>query len=82
MPDLDDIDDQFSIFDRIHNAINALTDPVALLRRQFLASGRTRIISQAADEGHDPLTRFFLGNSLYFAEGGLFYANAIFCHCS
>jgi len=45
MPDLDHLDDDGRVVDRIDNAIHALPDSIQVAARQFLAAGRLRVVT-------------------------------------
>ena len=49
MPDLDHLDDDSRVVDRIHNAIHALPDSIEFTACQFLAARRPRIVAQYLD---------------------------------
>jgi hypothetical protein len=45
MPDLDHLDDDGRVVDRIDNAIHALPDSAQVAAWQFLAAGRPRVFT-------------------------------------
>ena len=62
--EFDDVYDEPIIFNSVHDAIWALTDPIAVLSGEFLTSYRAGVISELLDPLYDALTIFLSGNYL------------------
>lgn len=69
MADFDHAYDELVIFNSVHDAILALTDPIAILTGELLTSQRTRIVAELLDPPYDSLAVFLLGNGLNFLHG-------------
>lgn len=79
MTDFDRDDDQASVFDPIDNPVVALSNAVLFLPREFLASGRARIIGQILGLSKYSLGVFLWNRFKAFIKR-LGVKNAIFCH--
>jgi hypothetical protein len=71
MPDLHHLDDPLFVIDGADDPVVSLTNPVAIMPREFLAAGRPRVVSQAADSLRDTAevtlrdrSEFVLGRAL------------------
>ena len=78
---LHDIDHERIIFNRVHDPVGSLSDAVAILTRELLASGRTRITRQRSDTGYHTLAVPFLGDRLDLSYRRWLDENPISCHC-
>ncbi len=69
MADLYDIDDEFVVFDCVHDSKLALSDSIAVMSRKFLASRGTGLIAEPLDPSYDALAIFFSWDGLDLLHG-------------
>ena len=72
---------QYPIFDRIRNAVIALTNAIQFLASQLLASRRTGIFSESVNS-FCKLTPELVRQTLEFIRGGRLDLDAIACHAA
>jgi hypothetical protein len=82
MTDLDHIDDQVLVFNRVNYSIYALTYSIPIYSRKFFAPSWSRILCQGLDPGDDTPSLFNLSNSLNFTYRRRLNLNLISCHYS
>ncbi len=78
--DFDDEYDESVIFNSVHDAILALTDSIAILSGEFLASHGAGIVFESLDSLYDALTIRFSGNGLDLLHSRGFDQNPISSH--
>jgi hypothetical protein len=77
---LDDVYDESVIFDSVHDAILALTEPIAVLAGELLTPHRTRVLAELLDPLYDSLAILLSGNGLDFLHSRGFDQNPISSH--
>jgi len=80
--DLDHVDDQVGLLDRMHDAIGPLAHTLLLLFAELLRAAGTRIIRQLADASDYSLTVALLWEGLDLADRRWLDAETISCHCA
>ena len=75
------IDEERIIFNRVHDPVRSLSDTVAILTRELLASAWTGVVGQRSDTRYDALSVRLLRNRLDLSRRRWLDENPISCHC-
>lgn len=80
MTELDNIYDEFVVFDSVHDSILTLADSIAVMTRKFLASHRTGFAAELLNPLYDALAIFFPRDGLDLLHGRGLNQNPISSH--
>lgn len=80
MANLDDVHDEPVVFNSVHDAVLALTDSIAILAGELLATRRARVVTELRDPPYDTLAVLLAGNGLDLLHGRGFDQNPISSH--
>lgn len=69
MTDLDDVYDEFVVFDSVDDSILALADSIAVMARKLLASRGTGLVAELPDPFYDALAILFPWDGLDLLHG-------------
>jgi len=69
MTDLDNIYDEFVVFDSVHDSILTLANSIAGMTRKFLASHGTGFVAELLNPFYDALAIFFPWDGLDLPHG-------------
>ncbi len=81
MTDLDDIYDEFVVFDSVDDSILALADSIAVMTGKFLAPRGTGLVAELLDSFYDALAILFPWDGLDLLHGRGLNQNPILPHC-